>query len=140
GRGHAALEQDRLAQIAHRLDERAVLHVARADLQEVGALRDERKRPVVLHLGDDLEAGSAARLLEQLQSFLPETLEVVWAGARLECSAPEQRRAALPHPSRGGEDLLLALHGAGTRHDHDLAATDGDPGDVDYRFLVIDLA
>ena len=38
GGAHAALEQHGLAQLAHRLQQREVLHVARADLEDVGVL------------------------------------------------------------------------------------------------------
>src|SRR5205823_4821351 len=83
------LEQHRLAQIAHRLEEREVLHVARADLQEVRGLGDQRKRLGVLHLGDYLEARFRPRLRQQLQPARLEALEVVRAGARLERAAAQ---------------------------------------------------
>ncbi len=57
---HAALEHDRLAHAADRLQQREVLHVAGADLQHVGVAGDQVHVGRVDHLGHDREAGRRA--------------------------------------------------------------------------------
>jgi hypothetical protein len=58
-RGQPALEHHRLAHPADRLQQREVLHVAGADLQHVGVLRDDRDVLGVDDLGDDRAARCA---------------------------------------------------------------------------------
>ena len=62
-----ALEQHRLAELAGDLEQRVVLHVARADLDHVGVLGDRVGVLGVEELGDDRQAGLRARLGEDLQ-------------------------------------------------------------------------
>ena len=93
GRADAALQQDRLARLAHGLEQRVVLHVARADLQHVGVLGDHRDVLGGHHLGDDRQAGLGARGGEHLQALLLVPLEAVGAGARLERTAAKAGRA-----------------------------------------------
>ena len=51
-----------LPQLAHRLEQREVLHVARADLEDVRVLGHQSTGLGVHHLGDDRQAGLLARL------------------------------------------------------------------------------
>ena len=98
GGGRAALQQHRLADLPELLQEREVLHVARADLEDVGVLGDHRERLDVHHLGHDLEARLLARQGEQLEALLGEPLELVGAGARLVGAAAEEARAGGASP------------------------------------------
>jgi hypothetical protein len=54
-----------------RLQQREVLHVAGADLQHVGVLRDDLDVLGVDDLGHDRQAGALARLGEDLRPFSP---------------------------------------------------------------------
>ena len=75
--GEAALEQDRLAAAAGVLEERVVLHVAGADLDDVGHL-DDLIQPLGVHrLGDDEQAGLLARPGQQLEPGPSEALKGV---------------------------------------------------------------
>ena len=65
--GQPALEQHRLAELARHLEQRVVLHVARADLDHVGVLGDQLGVRGVEQLGDDRQAGLRPRLGEDLQ-------------------------------------------------------------------------
>src|SRR3712207_7585242 len=62
---------------------REVLHVARADLEDVGVLSDEIHVAGLHDLGDHLQSGLFAGLGEELEAFRPEPLEAVRGGARL---------------------------------------------------------
>ena len=66
-RRHAALEEHGLAQAAEPLQQREVLHVARADLQAVGVLGDEVDGLGVEHLGDDRQPRLGAHAREDLR-------------------------------------------------------------------------
>jgi hypothetical protein len=74
---HAALEQDRLARAGALDEELEVLRIARADLEDVGRLRDVLHVVFAEHFGDDLEPGLLLCRGEHLQPFLAEPLEFV---------------------------------------------------------------
>ena len=62
--GHAALEEDGLFGAAGAFEQGEILHVAGADLDDVGVLLDEVERFVVDGFGDDAEAVFFANLGE----------------------------------------------------------------------------
>ena len=64
GGGHAALEEDGLFGAAGTLEQGEILHVARADLDDVGVLLDEIERFIIDGFGDDAEAVGFANLRE----------------------------------------------------------------------------
>src|SRR6185503_4192052 len=74
-RGEPALEEDRLAAPAGVLEEGIILHVARAELDDVGHLDDLIQSLGVHGLGDDEQAGLLARARQQLEAGPPETLK-----------------------------------------------------------------
>ena len=123
--GHAALEEDRLARAAGAAQEREVLHVARADLHDVGVLGDQVRRPRgrCASVTTAIPVSSRARA-SSLQALLAHPLEGVGGGAGLEGAAAQDGGAGVAQPVRDLQDLRLRLHGAGARHDHDLAAAD----------------
>ena len=127
-RAHAALEQDGLAQPAGMLQQRKVLHVARADLDHVGPFGDQFEGLVVDGFGDDAQAEAIADLGHDLESFDAEALKGIRRGARLVGAAAEKLRAGGGHLLGDGEGLLAALDGAGTGDDGQVAAADGGVG------------
>ena len=70
------------------LEQREVLHVARADLDAVGVLVDELQRLVVDRLGDDRQIELLANAREDLQALLAQALERVGRA----CAACTRRR------------------------------------------------
>ena len=100
-----------------------VLHVAGADLEDVGVFGDELDVLGGHDLGDDGQAGLVAAAASISGLFL-EALEAVGAGARLEGAAAEAGGAGLLRRRRRCEDLLFALDGAGSGDDADVAAAD----------------
>jgi hypothetical protein len=73
--------------------QRKILHVARAHLENVGVLGNQVYIAIAHHLGNDPETGSLLRSLQQLQTVGFHSLEVVGRGSRLECSAAQQMGA-----------------------------------------------
>ena len=76
-RGDATLEQDRLARASQFAEQRVVLHVARADLVDVGVLPDHFDLVGVHHLGDQFEVVRVGARTQQLQPGLAQALEAV---------------------------------------------------------------
>jgi hypothetical protein len=76
--------------------------------------------PRVHDLGDDAEAGLAAHLGEDLQSFHSQSLEGVGVGARFEHPAAHQLASGLTHQAGGAQGLLHRFDGAGSGDDHRL--------------------
>ena len=132
GGAHAALQQHGAAAFAERLEQREVLHVARADLQNVGVLGDQVDVAVAHDFGDDAESGGFAGLVEQLEAFDFEALEIVGRSARFEGSSAKEFRAGAGHDFCRFQNLALAFDRAGTGHDHEFAAANGGAADRDF--------
>ena len=96
GRAEAALEHDRPGDPPDVAQERVVLHVPGADLEDVGVLGDDVDLGRLHDLGDDRQAGPLARLGEVAQGLDAQALEGVRAGPRLERAAAQDGRARRP--------------------------------------------
>ena len=121
---------------ARALQQREVLHVARADLHHVGVTFDQVCARLVNRLGHDSQAELLARLCENLQALFAQTLKRVRRSARLERAAPEEARAAPLDGLGHGEDLLAALDRARARDYRQLVAADSRvAADVDDGLL-----
>ena len=86
-----ALEHHRPGDPSDRGQERVVLHVPGADLEDVGVLSHDVDLVGLHHLGDHRQAGPVALLGEIAQAFDAEALERVRAGTRLEGAAADDR-------------------------------------------------
>ena len=117
--------------------QRVVLHVARADLHDVGDLQHGVDVAHVHQLGDDRQAGLRLRLGEQPQALLAEALEGVGRRARLVGAAAQQRGAGVAHDARGLQRLLARLHGAGTGDQREVVPADLAPVDLQHRALAV---
>ena len=141
GGGKAALEQHRYIQLADRLEQLKVLHVARADLDHIDlGVQKQRDMLVVHQLGHDGLAGDCAGLLQQLQTFGAQALKAVGAGAWLERAAAQDAGPSGLHPLRHKGDLLLALNAAGAAHDGKVAAADLVTADIDHGVIRVEFA
>ena len=109
GRRHPAFEQHRLFQFSNALEQRIILHVARADLDAVGVFGNEQRAFRVHCLGHDRQAALLARACEELQTFLAKPLEGIRRAARLERAAPERGAPGPFDDARGRHDLLFRL-------------------------------
>src|SRR5262249_34690003 len=77
GRREATLEQNRALRPANSAQQREVLHVATADLQDIGVLGDGGDQPRLHYLGDDRQASLASSLRQCPQARQAEPLEAV---------------------------------------------------------------
>ena len=131
-RRQPALEQHGLAELARDLEQRVVLHVARADLDDVGVLGD---RFGVLALssssvttGRPVSARASARISSAGHA---EALERERRGARLERAAAQHRGAGRPRRPRATASVCSrdsTVHGPAIRQNVSAAA---DPAAVD---------
>ena len=129
----AALEHDRPTRLPDRRQERVVLHVARANLEDVRMLGDDFDLTRLHHFGDGRQTGFLAGFGQIPKAFDAEALEAVRAGSRLVGAPAQDRGAGLRHRSRRLEHHLAVLDGAGARHDGQrpvayLASQDLDDG------------
>ncbi len=107
-----------MAGAADLTQQRVVLHVPRADLQDVDVPGAELHIVRIEDLGDDRQAGLFLGSREQLEPVPSQTLEVVRRRARFErASAQHVGSHGLDRPC-GRHQLLFALDGARPGH-HD---------------------
>ncbi len=92
-RGEPALEQHRLREVPDLAQQRVVLHVARADLEDVGVARQQRDLRGVHHLAHHREPVGVGGAAQDLEPLLAQALERVGRGARLERAAAQDRCA-----------------------------------------------
>ena len=118
------LSMHRLLHLAHGLKQTVVLHVARADLQNVGVLGHHGHRLDRHHLGDDGQPGLLTGFGQVFKPLEAESLEVVGAGARLEGAAAQHLGPGLLDGMGDLDDLLAALDAARSRHHDDLLPAD----------------
>ncbi len=119
-RHESALQQHRLAHAPHRLQQGVILHVAGADLQDVG-VGGHRVHEIRMHdLGDRGQAVAPAGFGQKHQTLLAQALEAVGRGARLVGAAAQDPAAAGGDLAGARLDLLGILHRAGAGHDHEL--------------------
>ena len=140
---HTAFDQDRLAGPAGFLQQREVLHVASADLDDVGVLFHQFQGLFVEGFGDNAHAGALADFGHDFEAFEAEPLEGVGRGAGLEGAAAEELRARGGDQVGDGVGLLAALDGTGTGdYGHGFAAADGGvcAGEVNDGVFFFDVA
>jgi hypothetical protein len=123
---HAAFEEDGLFGAASALEEGEILHVARADLDDVGVFLDEVEGFVVNGFGDDAEAVGGAYFRKNFQAVFAEALKAVRRRARLVGATAEEAHAGLLEAFGYGEALLFGFDGAGPGHQGDVLAADND--------------
>ena len=134
------LEQHRLANLAHPLEELEVLHVAGADLEYVHAVFQQRQVFGRHHLGHDRQPVAVAGLPEQFDAGLPQALKRVGGSARLEGAAAQPYGTRLPEQRRHLEDLLARLHRAGAGDYRQPGAAHLDRADGYLGFVALELA
>ena len=126
GGAHTAFEEDGLFGVgADFLEEVEVLHVARADLDDVDIV-EEFDIGEVHEFGDDGEACFAFGDLEHAEAFCAEALEGVGGGARFEGAAAEHGGAGGFDGLGDADDLLFAFDATRACDDAECAVADFD--------------
>ena len=137
-RRDTALQQDRLAHLAHLPQQRVVLHVAGAELIDVDVLVDQLDLAGVHDLGDQPEAVLIGAGAQHAQPLLAVALEAVRRRARLEGAAAQELAAGALDRGGGGVDLFVGLRRARPGHDDDLVAPDPHVAHVEHRVLALE--
>ena len=128
-----SLEHDGLARTPDRTQEAKVLHIACANLENVGIGGDRIHGLDHRDLGHNGEPCLFACLGEVFQPLLLKPLECVGRGARLVRAAADELCAARFDDLRRREQLFTRLDGAGARHDHRIPVADLYAAHVDDR-------
>ena len=122
---HAPLQHDGPVHRPGPAQQGVILHVAGADLDDVGVLGHLLQGVVVHGLGDDEEPGFLAHLVQDFKPRFPHALVAVRRGAGLVGAAPEYLGPLGLDQAGDGEGLGFAFDGAGPGHDHEAAVPDG---------------
>ena len=137
--GQAALEQDGLFRAAQLLEQHEVLHIARAELDDIH-IREQVEVLFAHDLGHDRQAGLALGFEQQLEALGLQPLEGVRRGARLERAAAHEGRARFLDRFRDHNNLVLILNRARAGHDVEIARADLAPRHLKDRVLRMELA
>src|ERR1035437_4963387 len=126
----AAFEQHGFGLLAEFAQQVEVLHIARADLNDVGVFREQRDLRLVHDFADHQQAVAVGGGAEHLKTLAAEALELIRRTAGLEGSAADHAGAGA-----GGQlGALLArvaiLHAARAGHDNYRVAADGERADA----------
>ncbi len=137
-RGQPALEQRRAPGAADLGQQRVVLHVARADLHDVGDLQHGVEVAHVHQLGDDRQPRLGLRLGEQPQALLARGP----GRRRARCAACRRRRAGTIAPASRTTRAVCSIcsrdstvHGPGDQRE--VPAADLAPVDLEHRSLAV---
>src|ERR1700674_1862642 len=124
--GHAALEENGFFGAASAFEQGEILHVARADLDDVGVLLDEVEAFTIDGFGDNAEAVGGAHLRKNLEAVFTETLKAVRGSARLVGTAAEEPHSGFFEAFGDGKALLLGFDGARASDERNVIAADDD--------------
>jgi hypothetical protein len=142
--GHAAFQEDGKFGAAGTLEKRKILHVARADLNDVGIFLDKIERFVVDGFGNDAEAKFLADVGKNLQAGEAESLKGIRRGARLVGTAAKEPDAGRFELLGDGEALVFGFNGAWSGNHSDVSAADedvaGGSGNFDDGVVFFDVA
>ena len=121
--------------------QREVLHVARADLEDVAVLRDHRSIWLMSITSDtSLRSCWSAPVAQHLQPVFAQALEAVGRAARLEGAAAQDLRAGALHGRGRRVHLLVCLGRARAGHDDHLVAADAHIADRHDRVFGLERA
>ena len=128
--GQTPLQHHRAAQLAQRLQQRVVLHIPGAHLQDVHVLQ-QRELGYVGDLRDYGQTGVTARLHQQLHTDPAQSLKRIRGGAGLEGTAPQHLCAEGFYRLSHGGDLRGGFHGTGACNEAE-ALTDAGIARADH--------
>ena len=118
GRGQTALDHDGLTKLANLIKKVVVLHVPRANLQDICVLGH---CVYIFHrhdLGNNRKTGFLLCSLEQLQAIFSHSSKAVRGGPRLKSSTPHHCGSRSFHSSGSGDHLLFIFNRARAGHDY----------------------
>ena len=131
--GHAAFEQDGASGFGDVLEEVVVLAVARADLNAVRHFCNGVDRRNADHFGYDGDMVFVLDCLQDIETFLSESLEVVGGCAGFESAAAQDADAVGSESGRDNIHLFCGFNGAGACDDLKFFSADFLVPDFKYR-------
>src|ERR1035437_6613101 len=126
----AAFEQHGFGLLAELAQEVEVLHIARADLNDVGVFREQRDLRLVHDFADHQQAVAVGGGAEHFESLGAEALELIRRTAGLERPAADHAGAGAGGQFGALLDLVAILHAARAGHDNYRVAADGERADA----------
>src|SRR5581483_10923915 len=130
----AALQHHRPIRFTERLQQREVLHVPRADLQNVRIFGNHFNIAVAHYFSDDADAGFLLRFREQTKTLGLHTLKIVRRGSRLKSAAAQKLRTMAQDETRGFENLRFTFHRTRAGHHDEFIAANFDSVNANLRF------
>ena len=124
--------------LAQHLQQLKVLHVARANLNNVHIV-EQRQMRGIHNFRDNGQSRCFLRFQQQLQTVLMQPLKRIRAGARLKRAAAQERCARRFDRLGDRDHLLFALHGAGAGDNLEQAVPDGHAAAIHHRILRMEL-
>src|SRR5258708_6748597 len=118
--GHATFQQHRLARLARFFEQGKILHVARANLDDVSVFFDEIERFVVNGFGHYAHSVALANFRHDLQRFEPQSLKCIRRCAWFVSSAAKEARTSLRHLLSHRKCLLPRFNGARSSDNSDV--------------------
>ena len=115
--------------------QRVILHVARADLEDVAVATDDVDLADVHDFRDQLHVFRVRRIAQQSEAFFAQPLKAVRRATGLERATAVHLRAGLSDRRRGRADLTLVLRRARPGHDNHFVAADPDVAGHDGRVV-----
>src|ERR1700674_5450665 len=137
-RRDAALQEDRLAGASGELEQREILHVAGASLDDIGVLVDQVERFVIDGFGDDEQSEAFADFGHDLQTFFAQSLKRIRRSARLIGSAAEELGSGAGDALGDFKRLIASLDSARAGDDGQVGASDGDRRTFQVRICKFD--
>ena len=134
-RSQTTLQQNRLIGFAQFLEQLKVLHIARADLNQVNILNKALYHVRRHDFRNNRQTGLCLSCLQKIQALLLQSLEGVRRGTRLESTATHQRCACCLHILSNACNLLLRFHRARTGNNLQLFAAEGYAADINNAVL-----
>src|SRR6266700_3118557 len=119
----ASLEHHRLLYLAQFPQQIEVLHVARADLQDIDVGQHHGHLRNFHHFADHQHAKAVSGFAKQFERFEAQPLERVWRGTWLECAAAQRPCTRFRYLLGSRKKLLARFHRAWPGHDDNLIPT-----------------
>ena len=135
----AAFEQDGLVGFPKLFQEREILHITSAHLEDVDIL-EQRKVARIHDLRDDRYAEFTLHLGKNVKAILAHSLEGIGRRAGLEGSAAKDRRPRLLRRLGDNHALLFAFDRTRPRHDLEATAAECNAADFDDGIVGVKLA
>ena len=129
GGHHAAFQEYGAFGFADGFEETVILHVAGADLENIGVFGNEIDLIGGHDFGDEWESGGFAGFFEEFESFFFQTLEAVGGGAWFVGSAAQDLRPRFFDGMGCFKDLVPIFHGTGAGHNAEGITADGGGAD-----------